>query len=252
VNPGDGPLDAERVRDDFRLPRMVAHYARAARSIGLWRSEAIVFERFLPRDRPILELGTGAGRVALALAESGWGPIEAVDYSPELIDAAVEIAGERGVGNIAWQVADARALPFQDKRFAAAIFAFNGLMQVPGRRQRQAALCEIARVCEPGAVFLFTTHDRDLDSREAWQAERERWDGGSQDACLREFGDRRFEDESGPVFMHVPDRNEILEDLASCGWMHLWDERRRALASEPAAVLEFSDECRFWVARRTA
>ena len=50
--------------------------------------------------------------------------------------------------------------------------------------------------------------------------------------------------------MHLPDRDEILEDLAATGWTHEFDAMRRQLASESRAVLDFSDECRFWVARK--
>ena len=44
---------------------------------------------------------------------------------------------------------------------------------------------------------------------------------------------------------------EILADLQATGWTHTWDSMRRDIAKEPRAVREFSDECRFWVARAT-
>jgi hypothetical protein len=50
--------------------------------------------------------------------------------------------------------------------------------------------------------------------------------------------------------MHLPNRREILDDLAATGWTHTFDAMRRELAKESAAVLAFSDECRFWVAQR--
>ena len=65
-----------------------------------------------------------------------------------------------------------------------------------------------------------------------------------------EFGDRYFEDESGRTFMHLPDRSEILADLAATGWTHTFDAMRAEVAREPKAVREFSDECRFWSATR--
>jgi hypothetical protein len=50
--------------------------------------------------------------------------------------------------------------------------------------------------------------------------------------------------------MHLPDRAEVLADLAATGWTHRFDAARRDIARETSAVREFSDECRFWAARR--
>jgi hypothetical protein len=49
--------------------------------------------------------------------------------------------------------------------------------------------------------------------------------------------------------MHLPTRDEILEDLAVTGWRSEYDIMRRHVARESAAVRDFSDECRFWLAR---
>jgi hypothetical protein len=130
---------------------------------------------------------------------------------------------------------------------------FNGLMQIPGRDNRRAALLELAAVVVPGAPFLFTTHDRDHSRAEkaAWRLEALRWANGTQDPRLLEYGDRYFEDDVGSrTFMHLPDRAEILEDLAATGWVHEYDVMRRDVAKESSKVEDFSDECRFWVARR--
>jgi hypothetical protein len=50
--------------------------------------------------------------------------------------------------------------------------------------------------------------------------------------------------------MHLPNRAEILADLAETGWRHEFDAMRNDVARESKAVRDFSDECRFWVARR--
>ena len=137
--------------------------------------------------------------------------------------------------------------------FAGALFPFNGLMQIPGRDNRRAALRELHAVCRPGAPLLFTTHDRDVSptERAMWRLEKLRWENGTQDPRLVDFGDRYFEDETGRTFMHLPDRAEILEDLAATGWTHTFDSLRRDIAKESRAVRDFSDECRFWSAIRS-
>jgi hypothetical protein len=78
-----------------------------------------------------------------------------------------------------------------------------------------------------------------------------RWLCGEQDPRLVEFGDRYFEDQAGRTFMHLPDRREILDDLAATGWAHTFDAMRKEVAPESFAVREFSDECRFWSALRS-
>lgn len=269
------PITAARVRRDFNELRAVVHYAKAAHQLGLWASERIMLERVLPpapaADFPILEAGCGAGRVCVALHELGYQNLTAFDFAQELIDQAVALAEERRAP-ITFHHADATKLsahpafapaassapsspllaPRSSPPFAACLFMFNGLMQIPLRINRRRALRQLAAVCRPGAPLLFTTHDRDhsASERASWRLEARRWAAGKQDPCLREFGDRRFEDECGYIFMHLPDRAEILADLAATGWLHVEDHLRRKLAKESTAVQEFSDECRFWVARR--
>jgi SAM-dependent methyltransferase len=255
-------ISKETVRADFNDPLAVVHYARAAHFLGLWESERMLIARFFPdQTAPLLEAGCGAGRVTLGLWEMGYHNLAAFDFAEELLDQARSLATERDareirlfhadVTNLAGTRLPTFTLPPGDS-FAGALFLFNGLMQIPGRENRRNALRELRAVCRPGAPLLFTTHDRD-DSpveRKLWQQETERWARGEQDARLVEFGDRYFENEAGRTFMHLPDRVEILADLAATGWRNEFDAMRREIARESRAVQEFSDECRFWLARR--
>lgn len=252
-------ISSEVVRADFNDLPAVLHYTRAAHELGLWKSERILIERFFPdRVAPLLEAGCGAGRVTLGLWALGYRNLTAFDFAQELIDQAISLAAERQANDIKFLHADATALPkslchlLNDKGFAGALFLFNGLMQIPGRENRREALRELHRVCAPGAPLLFTTHDRDHSptERALWRLETLRWVRGEQDPRLVEFGDRYFEDEAGRTFMHLPDRREILDDLAATGWTHAFDAMRTEIAKESAAVRDFADECRFWLARR--
>jgi SAM-dependent methyltransferase len=271
-------ISAAQVRTDFNDPVAVVHYARAAHFLGLWQSERILIERFFPdKTAPLLEAGCGAGRATLGLWHLGYRDLTAFDFAEELLDQARHLAAEQGITAIRFLHADATKLSStlptptsasasitqlstlnsqpEEKRagFAGALFLFNGLMQIPGRDQRRAALRELHAACRPGAPLLFTTHDRDVSptERALWRLEKLRWDNGTQDPRLVDFGDRYFEDETGRTFMHLPDRAEILADLGSTGWIHTFDSLRRDLAKESRAVRDFSDECRFWSAVRT-
>jgi IMP dehydrogenase/GMP reductase len=73
---------------------------------------------------------------------------------------------------------------------------------------------------------------------------------GSLGAMSQGSGDRYFQDEAGRTFMHLPDREEVLADLAATGWQPTFDMMRTELSREKPAVLEFSDNCRFWAAER--
>lgn len=250
-------IDAATVRADFNDLLSVVHYTRAAHELGLWQSERLLIERFFPdRTAPLLEAGCGAGRATLGLWELGYRNLTAFDFAEELVDQARSLAIERNATAIILLHGDATNLSPHAARlsppYAGALFLFNGLMQIPGRENRRAALRELHRVCTPGAPLLFTTHDRDSSptERALWRLETLRWVRGDQDPRLVEFGDRYFEDETGRTFMHLPDRREILEDLAATGWKHAFDAMRSEVARESRAVRDFSDECRFWAAHR--
>jgi len=285
-------ITSSTVRDDFNSIEAVLHYTRAAVSLGLWESERILIKRFFADcDAPLLEAGCGAGRATLGMWALGYRNITAFDFAEELLEQAQSLAAERGADAIHFVHADATRLelpdgttpfsssgcsPLREQRdsvvdpslrsraglrdpeaevgpmFAGALFLFNGLMQIPGRENRRAAMRGLHGVCRVGAPFLFTTHDRDDAREEAdlWDRERAAWRAGTQDPRLVEFGDRYIESREGRIFMHLPDQAEIIEDLAATGWRLEFTAMRREIAHESRAVRVFSDECRFWVARK--
>lgn len=229
---------------------VVEHYRRAVANVGLWKSEKIVFKRLFNTGDRILELGAGTGRISIGLAGLGYRHLLGIELSREMVKEARRIVKLLEL-SVAFQQGDATRLKFEDNLYDGAIFGFNGLMQIPGREQRRVALTEIRRVIRPGGVFCFTTHDRlNPRFRKFWKDEQTRWNKGKQKPELLEFGDRWEETEMGPLYIHVPTPEEMRRELQLTGWKCEWDQPRSSIAHESPHTREFSDECRFWVARK--
>ncbi|MCL6443861.1 MAG: class I SAM-dependent methyltransferase [Alicyclobacillus sp.] len=111
----------------------------------------------------VLDVGTGTGHAALALAPTAR-TVTGVDLTARMVESATSLAAERGVGNVQFVVSDVVRMPFPDAHFdlitcrlAAHHFA-----------DADAAAREIARVLRPGGRFILIDHvaptDPDLDA----------------------------------------------------------------------------------------
>ena len=97
--------------------------------------------------RRILDMATGTGRAALALATRG-AIVTGADASREMLAVARIRAGEAGL-SIEFVEGDAHALTFADRTFDAVV-CLRMLMHVPDWRM---ALSELCRVCRHRLVF---------------------------------------------------------------------------------------------------
>lgn len=240
------PLDETLVRQLCESPEFVAAHDLAAREVGLWESEKILADHFFPRDGRILDVGCGAGRVALGLCEEGFPEVEGIDFAPAMIQSAREEAVRRGL-DVRFEVGTARDLPYPDDTFAVTFFSGGGWMQIPGRENRRRALRELFRVTQAGGMFWATTYAREMEEyADFWTDPARRGEippGG-------EFGDLLEESDQGMVFIHVPSVAEVEEDLRETGWTDIQSIQRSMIADEPPEVLKSSDECLFWHARK--
>ncbi len=143
------------VRTANESPGIVYRYA----SVGLWPSEEILVLDFFPDDAKVLDLGCGAGRTSVALAEIGL-PTFGIDISELMIDVAREQALQSGVGEqTEFAVMDARRLEaVPSESFDAALYSYNGLELVPGFAGKRRVLAEVHRVLRPGGRFVLCTH----------------------------------------------------------------------------------------------
>jgi SAM-dependent methyltransferase len=89
----------------------------------------------------VLDVGTGTGRAAIALALRG-ARVTGVDASAEMLAVARGRASSAGA-DVRFEAGDAHALPFGDRAFAAAV-SLRVLMHTPGWAQALAELCRVS------------------------------------------------------------------------------------------------------------
>lgn len=230
---------------------VLEHYQEATEKVGLWNSEEIVFSKTFPnRNLRLLELGCGTGRISFGLWKKGYSTLTATDFSKPMIQRARRL-NNKFKTEIIFKKEDATDLNFGDESFEGAIFGFNGLMQIPGRKNRIQALQEIQRVLVPGSYFVFTSHDRMMPKwKKFWTVERKKWRKGQQNSELLEFGDRFEETPRGKLFIHVPDVEDVRSDLVKAGFSVERDIVKSKISKETNLVNQYSDDCRFWIARK--
>jgi SAM-dependent methyltransferase len=109
--------------------------------------------------RNVADIGCGTGRLAPYLAARGLSP-HGVDLSPEMVRVA-----RRDHPDFAFDVADLRALPFEDASLAGAVCWYSLLFLPPA--DRPVAFGELARVVKPGGhlVTAFKAGDGTLQRR---------------------------------------------------------------------------------------
>ncbi len=244
--------EIDLVKYEFSLDVTIAEYEGYAREIGLWKSERVMLDKFVDKSAKILDLGCGTGRTTIALVENGWSNIIGVDLSERMIESASKISKERGL-NIAFEAGDATDLRFAENEFDAVLFSFNGLMTIPQRKNRLNAMVEIHRVLKTGGIFIFTTHDRDLSPepfKQQWIDEKIRWENGTQDKRLHDFGDIISEKNGRAIFVHIAAPDDIKKMFEETGFELVETKMRSEISEENEAVKGYSMDCRFWVVRK--
>jgi SAM-dependent methyltransferase len=107
-------------------------------------------------DGPILELGIGAGRVALALARAGYA-VTGIDRSTEMLSSlAVRAETERPEvrSRLYWHHGDATELRL-GTRFALVIYPFNGLAHHHRPADLAALFASVHQHLAHGGIFAF-------------------------------------------------------------------------------------------------
>jgi len=116
-----------------------------------------VDELSLPKTARVLEIGCGAGFLAIALAQRGF-RVEAVDHAPAMVELTRRHARETGMDSlIHTAVEDVHQLSFEDESFdlVVALGVINWLHDL------KKALAEITRVLKHGGYTVLNSAKAD-------------------------------------------------------------------------------------------
>ncbi len=242
-------IDREYMIESFN--NVSDEYGNAVSNVGIWESELDLINTYADnKSMKILDMGCGAGRCAFGLENMGYQYIDAIDFSPLMIEKAKQV---KSTSKINFEVGDCTCIEKASDTYDFILFSFNGLMQIPKHEHRVKALSELHRVLNKGGVLIFTTHDRNNGDRryiKLWEEEKALWDKNKQDERLHEFGDVLSFDDNNEVeyFIHIPDYKEIEMMLSDFTILESFIRSEKYV--EKKEVQDFSDDCRFWVVRK--
>ncbi len=245
---------AKKVVSEFSNAKTIESYRKAV-DIGLWASEKKLIEKHFTLKSTVLDVGCGTGRTTIELFKAGYAVV-GIDITPAMIDAAKQIAHERGL-EIDYRIGDATKLDFPNEFFDSALFSFNGWSQIPGHEQRMRALQEIYRVLKPGGYFIFTAHIRKFPGPKNrwlfdWFTYRLLKPFGYKTEGL-DFGDIFFARDSTTQYsekqyIHIASERDVKRQLQKTGFHLVHSEYRNTIAPEDEKFE--SNNCKFFVCRK--
>ena len=122
-------------------------------SLGIdkkWRKRVVNIVKEA-RSETILDVATGTGDLAIALAKTGAKKITAVDIASKMLHIGQQKVEQKGLtGKIEMLLADSEQLPFPDNSFDAVTVAFG----VRNFEHLEKGLTELYRVLKPGGTFV--------------------------------------------------------------------------------------------------
>lgn len=139
--------EAPTVASTHRAVWAMGDYALMAEQVMAPIGPALVDASGIGAGDRVLDVAAGSGNISIPAAKTG-ATVVSTDLTPELLQRSQLRAAGEGVA-MAWQEANAEALPFSDGEFPTVLSAI-GVMFAPNQ---QRAADELVRVCSPGGTI---------------------------------------------------------------------------------------------------
>jgi 2-polyprenyl-3-methyl-5-hydroxy-6-metoxy-1,4-benzoquinol methylase len=146
--------EMQKIVDNFFSSSKVLSYYSKPR---LRLAERKLFKIYLKKKGKVLDLGCGAGRVAIPLAKMGFEVI-GVDNNPKMIDAANALKRKYNVKNVKFIRIDASRMKFKKESFDYVLMMENSLEHIPGRRKREKILRKVNKPLHSDGLLILSFH----------------------------------------------------------------------------------------------
>ncbi len=234
------------LKKEFENASVVSYYNDLGEKFGLTPAEKNIIERYIMRDCSILEIGCGTGRICNNLYDSGYENIFAIDLSNNMIKRA-KLNAKISNAKVKFKTMSAIKIANLGCKFDAIIFGYNGLCDIPNKKNRLNVLECISEALSDNGVFIFSTQDRNQNLEkygDFWREKERLFKKGKKN----ERGDLvRYKFNNVKTYVNVPSFEEVVDLLRRSNLTLVFTDMTRNLTSNMDEEL---GDFRFFVVKK--